>query len=66
MLITGDESRHTIDAGEVYVVLPEHPWWTDRPGWVDGKPLADGFTYDSGTNDWWLDADELRDMLDAG
>ena len=30
LLITADESRHTIDAGDVYVVLPEHPWWDRR------------------------------------
>ena len=64
VLITGDESRHTIDAGDVYVVLPEHPWWDDRPGWAAGEPVEDGFVYDSGTNDVWLDSDGLRRMLD--
>lgn len=63
VLITADESRHTIDAGEVYVVLPEHPWWNERPGWVDGKPVDDGFAYASDTNDWWLSADELSSYL---
>ncbi|HEX7133384.1 MAG TPA: UDP-N-acetylglucosamine 4,6-dehydratase (inverting) [Iamia sp.] len=65
VLITADESRHTIDAGDVYVVLPEHPWWTDRPGWVDGERLADGFSYDSGTNHEWLDVGALRAQLDG-
>ena len=60
VLITADESRHTIDAGDVYVVLPEHPWWTEHPRWIDGKPLDDGFVYASDTNDGWLDAEELR------
>ena len=59
VLITADESRHTIDAGDVYVVLPEHPWWNERPGWLDGKPVTDGFAYASDTNDWWLDTQEL-------
>jgi UDP-N-acetylglucosamine 4,6-dehydratase len=63
LLITADESRHAIDAGEVYVVLPEHPWWTANPRWVAGKPLDDGFVYASDTNDQWLRADELRDLL---
>jgi UDP-N-acetylglucosamine 4,6-dehydratase (inverting) len=65
VLITDDESRHTIDAGDVYVVLPEHPWWTDHPKWVAGKPLADGFIYASHTNDEWLGPDELAGVLDA-
>lgn len=65
VLITDDESRHTIDAGEVYVVLPEHPWWTDHPRWVSGTPLAEGFIYASNTNDEWLGPEELRGVLDA-
>lgn len=63
LLITPDESRHAIDAGEVYVVLPEHPWWTDSPRWVDGKPLDDGFSYSSDNNTEWLGPDELRVSL---
>jgi len=65
VLITDDESRHTIDAGDVFVVLPEHPWWNDHPKWVSGRSLADGFIYASHTNDEWLGPDELRGVLDA-
>jgi len=63
VLITDDESRHAIDAGEVYVVLPEHPWWTDHPRWVAGSPLPEGFVYASGTNDQWLGTEQLRRLL---
>lgn len=62
-LLTLDEARHSIDAGEVFVVLPEHPWWEAHPRWVDGKPLEDGFMYTSELNDWWLGIDELGDSL---
>ena len=51
MLITADEARHAIDAGDVYVVLPEHPWWDDHAALARGKPLDDGFSYASDTND---------------
>ena len=60
---TSRSSRHSIDAGEVYVVLPEHPWWTAHPRWIDGKPLADGFVYASNTNDDWLTSEQLVAML---
>jgi len=66
VLITGDESRHTIDAGDVYVVLPEHPWWDDHPKWIEGEPLEDGFSYTSDSNTWWLTTDELRSALGDG
>jgi UDP-N-acetylglucosamine 4,6-dehydratase/5-epimerase len=62
-LLTEDEARHSIDAGDVYVVLPEHPWWEASPKWLDGKPLDDGFMYTSDRNTWWLTPDELKSML---
>lgn len=63
VLLTADESRHAIDAEDVYVVLPEHPWWTDEPGWLEGKPLDDDFTYDSATNTDWLSCEDLRELV---
>jgi UDP-N-acetylglucosamine 4,6-dehydratase len=63
VLVTADESRHTIEADDVYVVLPEHPWWVEQPHWVAGKPLDDGFVYSSDSNDRWVGADELTALL---
>jgi UDP-N-acetylglucosamine 4,6-dehydratase len=63
LLLTSDESRHAVDADDVYVILPEHPWWDDNPKWIEGKPLADGFVYSSETNDWWLGPDDLGALL---
>src|SRR5438309_2811983 len=63
LLLTSDESRHAIDAGDVYVVLPEHPWWQSSPHWMEGKPLEDGFVYSSDRNDRWLSQDELVALL---
>lgn len=62
LLITADESRHTVDAGDVYVVLPEHPWWTDATRWTGAPQLPDGFAYASDTNDRFLSVEELRKM----
>ena len=64
LLITSDESRHTLDAGDVYVITPEHPWWS-KDWHADGKPVADGFVYSSETNDQWLDVQELRNLVPA-
>ena len=65
LLITADESRHAIDAGDVYVVLPEHPWWDAKGPTPFGNPVPDGFVYGSDTNDQWLTIDELRGILAA-
>ena len=64
VLLTVDEARHSVAAGDVYVVLPEHPWWGNNSRWIAaGTPLSDGFTYASDTNDQWLGADELEALL---
>jgi UDP-N-acetylglucosamine 4,6-dehydratase/5-epimerase len=63
LLLTSDESRHAIDAADVYVVLPEHPWWDGSLHWTDGKPLDDGFVYSSDSNDRWLTREELTALL---
>ena len=63
LLITGDEARHAVDAGDVFVVLPEHPWWSAGGPRTTGMPLTDGFVYASDTNDEWLSVPELRAML---
>jgi UDP-N-acetylglucosamine 4,6-dehydratase len=63
VLLTADESRHAIEAEEVYVVFPEQSWWVAHPKWMDGKPLDDGFVYSSDINSDWLTKDALRAML---
>ena len=62
-LLTIDEARHSVDAGSVYVVLPEHPWWGSNPRWADATPLPDGFAYTSDVNDVWLTTDELAALV---
>ena len=63
VLITADESRHTIDTGSVFVVLPELVSWEMPRAWVEGERLPDGFAYTSNTNEWWLSVDELAALL---
>jgi len=64
LLVTEDESRHSYETANGYVILPEHASWDLRP--VDGgQPLPGGFRYSSDSNDRWLSVDELREMLFA-
>jgi UDP-N-acetylglucosamine 4,6-dehydratase len=63
ILLTSDEARHAVAAEDVYVVLPEHPWWSANPTWVEGKPLDDGFIYSSDSNERWLDVASLTSMV---
>jgi UDP-N-acetylglucosamine 4,6-dehydratase len=62
LLLTADESRHTVQVGDVFVVLPENPSWDKGTDWA-GDPVEEGWVYSSGTNDWWLSGDELSELL---
>lgn len=61
ILLTGDESRHSHEVENGYVILPELASWPLRDV-EGGKALPPDFVYSSDTNDRWLDVDELREM----
>jgi UDP-N-acetylglucosamine 4,6-dehydratase len=63
LLLTGDEARHTVERGDVYVVLPEHPWWDEQGSKRFGTPVSGDFVYASDTNEQWLTVEGLRDLL---
>jgi UDP-N-acetylglucosamine 4,6-dehydratase len=61
VLLTEDESRHSLETAAGFVILPEHASWALREV-VDGRSLPSGFHYSSDQNDHWLDVEELREM----
>lgn len=58
-MITAEDSRHTIDIGDYYIIKPE----TFRYRGPEGKPVVEGFEYNSGTNQEWLTVPQLRNTL---
>ncbi|WP_300923573.1 UDP-N-acetylglucosamine 4,6-dehydratase (inverting) [uncultured Desulfovibrio sp.] len=58
-MITAEDSRHTIDIGHYYVIKPE----TCPYRGPEGRPVPEGFSYNSGTNESWLTVPELRATL---
>ena len=62
VLISRDESRHTCELANTYIVQPIHLWW--RPSyWKDGKSVPEGFQYTSDQNDRWLTIEDLRGVV---
>lgn len=61
MLVTEDESRHSYELDDRYVIFPEYVSWKLKPV-EDGSRMDEGFRYSSDTNDIWLGVDELRDI----
>jgi UDP-N-acetylglucosamine 4,6-dehydratase len=62
VLVSKDEARHAVALNDMFVILPEHPWW-GQDKWADGQPIADGFTFTSDLNDRWLSIEDLQRMV---
>lgn len=62
VLIAEDETRQTVELGEMFIIHPAHRWRTyvNRP---DAKLLEEDFLYTSKTNGWRLTAKELAILL---
>jgi UDP-N-acetylglucosamine 4,6-dehydratase/5-epimerase len=60
-MISAEDSARTILQATRYVVKPTvDAWWFTEPV---GEPVPAGFSYRSDTNDLWLSADQLRDLI---
>lgn len=64
-MITSDDSRGTYDYGDHYIIYPNYIWWNkDNYFKKGGLLIEEGWEYNSGTNDKWLDIESLRKMID--
>lgn len=62
-MISLDDARRTLRLGDRYVVLPTIANWGFTP--PEGESLPDGFAYQSDSNDLWLDAQGISDILET-
>lgn len=63
ILVTEEESRHTLEFDNYFVIEPEHPFW-EKDNLKGGKSLPYGFRYTSDNNGWWLTKEELKRMVE--
>ncbi len=63
-LVGEDEGRTTVDHGDYYVVLPQFDFQMKKTSRLKNAPrVPDGFSYRSDTNETWLSATDLRQMM---
>lgn len=68
VMVTEEDSRHTIELKDRYVILPTYRLWgkeNDELYKYDSYvgQVDDGFYYASNTNDNWLSEDDLKTMI---
>jgi UDP-N-acetylglucosamine 4,6-dehydratase len=61
MLVTEDESRHSFELPDRYVIFPEYASWPLRAV-EGGARMPEGFRFSSEDNDSWLTVEDLREM----
>lgn len=64
VMITEDESRHTAELDDRFVILPEQPLWRSDP-YKHELNVEDGFRYSSDNNTEWVTVEELREILEG-
>ncbi len=64
-MITETDALSTVDCGSYFVILPSVlPW--DKKAFMaefNAKPVSEGFKFNSGTNEEWLNIDEIRSQI---
>jgi FlaA1/EpsC-like NDP-sugar epimerase len=62
-MITSSDAASTVDMGKYYAILPAALDIGDYCAKTGGKPVAQGFCYDSGSNPDFLSVEQLRDLI---
>jgi len=64
VMISTDDSRHTVELSDHYVILPEYHWW-DASTYQnkEAQKCADGFCYSSDENNQWLDVEGIQNLI---
>lgn len=61
-LLSEDESRHTVELDDMFILEPEDASWGFEH-WKGGKKPKEQWSYASGTNIEWLNKDQLKTIL---
>jgi len=65
-MITSSDSYNTYDLGKYFVILPQNPVFNIESFIKDkkAKKVTPGFSYNSGQNEYFLNVDELKILID--
>jgi UDP-N-acetylglucosamine 4,6-dehydratase (inverting) len=65
VMINSDDSRCTYDYGDHYIIYPNYIWWSKDQYYKNGGMLIkEGWEYNSGTNEVWLDAETIKKKIE--
>ncbi|MCL2766151.1 MAG: UDP-N-acetylglucosamine 4,6-dehydratase (inverting) [Peptococcaceae bacterium] len=63
-MITADDARVTYEYQDYYIIYPKYNWWNNEMYFTNGgKPVEDGWEYNSATNSVWFGEKELSRQI---
>jgi UDP-N-acetylglucosamine 4,6-dehydratase len=65
VMVPADDARNTVEAEDMYVILPTFPAWEGVDAWAKHPRVPDGFCYASNTNPWKLSREELSRIAEG-
>ena len=63
IMITPEDSMHTYEYDNHFVVYPQMNFWSKEEVIPGGEKLEYGFSYSSGNNKQWLSVEDLKKLL---
>ncbi len=63
VMITKEDSSMTYEYEKHYIIYPHYNWWGKDKLISGGKPAAQDFEYNSGTNTQWLSTEQIQHLL---
>lgn len=63
IMITREDSLHTYEYKNHFIIYPNYNWWGEKDIISGGRLVKQESEYSSGTNTEWLDVDQLKEKL---
>jgi len=63
VMVSKDDARRTLEFGSYFLIQPDFNYWGERFTNNGGRPVADEFEYNPGTNTHWLTIEELKEVI---
>jgi UDP-N-acetylglucosamine 4,6-dehydratase len=62
-MISENDAHRTYRYEDHFVIAPMFVGWGSEPDYSDGELVDEGFSYQSDSNDWYLNIDEIKELL---
>lgn len=63
VMITKEDSIHTYEYNQHFIIYPNYNWWGEKELIPGGKPVKGEFEYSSESNNEWLTIEKIRELL---